>query len=273
MIRSFQEIYSSISTHLPVPMAVVNPHNPHILEAIEFAESNGWIHAVKVFHKDHSIAAEQVVQLVRNGEVKLLMKGDIPTDILLKAVLNKKSGIRSERRLSHVAVVESPKYPRLMLCTDGGVNTILTRDILSSIVQNALLLSRRLQNNCPNVAMLSLTEKTEIGSPESDLIREIIELFSTENNVIIEGPISLDVALSKECAISKNLNSNISGLTDIFIGQNISTINSIVKSLLVLGGAKGGGIVLGAQVPVVLLSRADAMETKVNSIALGVISL
>ncbi len=271
MIRSYQDLFTAISTRGPVTMAVVNSRNPHITDAIEYAESRGWIKAIRVYHDDPAVAAQRAVDHVKCGDARLLMKGDIPSYVLLKAVLDKQSGLRGSSRISHVAVVESPKYPRLMLFTDGGVNVQINSDILESIIRNAVSLSCQLQNDHPHVAMLSLTEKESNDSSEGEMIRAMKAIFLQDQHMLIEGPVSLDVALSRESAHAKNLDSKISGNTDIFVGQNITTINFIVKSLLLLGNAKGGGIVLGGKVPIVLLSRADSMETKVNSIALGVI--
>ncbi|MFQ6610513.1 MAG: phosphate acyltransferase [Fidelibacterota bacterium] len=273
MIRSFDEIYSKISSSSPARMAVVNARNSRILDAIEVAESKGWIIPIYISDRNDLFAAEQAVNIVKSGRADLIMKGDISTSILIQAVIDKVKGIRKERRLSHVAVLETVTYPRLMLFTDGGVNTKLDQGILQSIIENAIYAANKLECKCPNIALLSLTEVLKIGTPEFDIVNGMLKLYENNVNTVIEGPISLDVALSKENSILKNLNSKIAGQTDIFVGQNITTINFIVKSLLQLGNAKGGGIVLGGTVPIVLLSRSDTKETKLNSIALGVNSL
>jgi phosphate butyryltransferase len=208
------------------------------------------------------------VNSVLDGTCSLLMKGDIKTSILLKSVLaNSKNS--KKNRLSHIAVMETPKYDRLMLWTDGGVNVNLNKTIITSIIHNALKITKELKIHHPNIAMLALVEKRVSQLPETVLADEICKCFSNDLSITVEGPISLDVALSKYAANQKRIKSLIAGKTDVFVGPSITTINLIVKALLGLGQAKVGGIVLGWRVPIVLLSRSDDSTTRLNSIALG----
>ncbi|MCK4904135.1 MAG: phosphate butyryltransferase, partial [Candidatus Marinimicrobia bacterium] len=206
---------------------------------------------------------------VQNGDADLLMKGNIDTAILLKAIMNKRNGFRSNKYLSHIAVIESPNYKRLILTTDGGVNTILSENLLDSIIENALQVTHALNNAKPNIAMLALIEKVSDKIPETVLAHNTTELYKNDSRFTIEGPIALDVALSAPAAKAKKINSKIAGKTDIFIGPNITATNFISKMLLSIGNSKGGGVIIGAKIPIILLSRSDIMETKLNSIALG----
>jgi phosphate butyryltransferase len=117
--------------------------------------------------------------------------------------------------------------------------------------------------------MLALIEKVSVKLPETVLAYNTAEHYKNDSRFTIEGPIALDVALSATAAQAKKINSKIAGKTDIFIGPNITATNFISKMLLSIGNSKGGGVIIGAKIPIILLSRSDIMETKLNSIALG----
>ncbi|NQV36975.1 MAG: phosphate butyryltransferase [Candidatus Marinimicrobia bacterium] len=271
MITSYEQIFAALEKTDPIPIAIVQPKSDFLLNAINDATKNGWITPLIFEHSVDLIAAQQAVASVKNGEAKLMMKGDIETATVLKAVLDDKE-LRTDQRLSHVAVVESPNYDRLMLWSDGGVNIDLNHEIMDSIITNAYVMAKALNIHHPNIALLTLVETVNEKLPETILAFEMEQKYSSYNNFSIEGPIALDVALSREAAVSKGLSSSIAGKTDVFIGPSITVTNHVVKSLMSIGGAKGGGIILGAQVPIVLLSRSDSSETKLNSIALGVLT-
>jgi len=272
MLKTFSDVYKRVSGYDPVTIAVVNPEKTYLFQALEEAEKKGWIHPVVYKDKDPVIAAKNAVSSVATGKSDLLMKGDIKTAILLKEVMSSKNGIRTERLLSHIAVVKSKNFNRLMLMTDGGVNPVLTDRILDSVIYNAIEIAQALEINKPNIAMLSLVEEVTDKIPESKTARETVLRHIDNNTFNIEGPIALDVALSKKAARSKNIESKISGKTDIFIGPNITTINFMVKALIEIGNANGGGIIIGAKAPIVLLSRSDSIQTKLNSVALGILT-
>lgn len=271
MLKTFREIYERISGYDPVSIAVVNPQKPYLFQVIEEAEKSGWIRPLIFRDEDPVNAAKKAINAAANEEADLLMKGDIPTASLLKEVMSSQNRIRTDRLLSHIAVVKSEHFHRLMLMTDGGVNPVLSPDVLDSIIFNAIEVAHALEIDIPNVAMLSLVEEITDKIPESKTANETVLRHQDNKTFNIEGPIALDVALSRKAAESKNLDSVISGETDIFIGPNITTINFMVKALIEIGNASGGGIILGAKSPIVLLSRSDSIQTKFNSIALGIL--
>ncbi len=271
MLKTFRDVYEKISGYEPVSIAVVNPQKPYLFQVLEEAEKLGWIRPLIFTDNEPVTAAQQAVSAVANGDASLLMKGDIQTSTLLKEVMSSKNGIRTERLLSHIAVVKSEHFHRLMLMTDGGVSPILSPTVLDSIILNAIDVANALEISTPNIAMLSLVEEVTDKIPESKTARETVLRHQDNPAFHIEGPIALDVALSMKAAKSKNLTSNIAGETDIFIGPNITTINFMVKALIEIGNASGGGIILGAKAPIVLLSRSDTIQTKLNSIALGIL--
>ncbi len=225
---------------------------------------------VDVDGDDETLAAAAVAE-VREGRAELLMKGSVPTAILLRAVLDKELGLRAGRVLSHVAVTESPSYPRFMLHTDGGINLVQDLETRKSILANAVDLARKLEIGEPRIAGLALTEEVNPDIPETVEMRELAEWVNSGalGQAFMEGPVALDVALSHEAADIKGLTSRLAGETDIFLGPNISTTNFVVKALLQLRQAKVAGLVLGAKVPIVLLSRSDNPETRLFSLALG----
>ena len=269
MISSYKEIYNSVSGHKPVRLAVVNPQRKYILQALEQAETRNWIKPLLFKNNNVEKALNDSIIAVQNGEADLLMKGNIDTATLLKAVMNKQNGLQSNNYLSHIAVIESPNYKRLLLTSDGGVNTTLSENLLDSIIENALQVTQALNNVKPNIAMLALIEKVSKKLPETVLAHYTAERYKNDSRFTIEGPIALDVALSAAAAETKRIDSKIAGKTDIFIGPNITATNFISKMLLSIGESKGGGVIIGAIIPIILLSRSDIMETKLNSIALG----
>jgi len=273
MINSFAEIINSLDKQNPPTLAVVNPIHEPLLNIIKKAQDSGWIKQLIFKDENPSLAAQRAVKSVRAGAADLLIKGDLKTDVLLKQVLNKKTGLRINDYLSHIAVLESSNYELLMLMTDGGVNIQLDEERHDSILNNALFLARCLNINRPNVAYLSLSEGVSKSLPDTFMAELMVEKASHNKYLKAEGPMAPDVAWSAAAAELKGINSEIAGKVNIFIGPNISAVNFTVKSLVNLGEAKAGGIILGAECPIILLSRSDTEETKLNSIALGLLTL
>lgn len=271
MITTFKEIYNSIDGYKPLKLAVVNPRSDYILKALEEAEHNGWIKPLLFTNNDLNKALIDSIVAIKNGEADLLMKGNIDTATLLRAVMDKQNDLRSNKFLTHVAAIESPNYDRLLLTTDGGVNPVLNEIIASSIIENVLQVTDALNNIKPNIAMLALIEKVSDKLPETVFAHLMAEKYESDSRFTIEGPIALDVALSIHAAEAKRIDSKISGKTDVFIGPNITATNFISKMLLNIGDSTGGGVIIGAKIPIILLSRSDTMQTKLNSIALGLL--
>jgi len=269
MIQSFDQLIYSLPAKSPKRCAVINPQSDYLLDCLSDAEKRGWITPVLYQDESPEISAQKAVTDTAKGKNDLIMKGDIDTATLLKAVLDKSNNLRTNRILSHIAVVNSPQYSKLMLMTDGGIHPSLDKSTIISMIENGLILSHALGIHHPKVAMLSLVEKVTPKIPETVLAQELVNHFSTDSRMIIEGPMALDVALSKDAAKAKGLQSEIAGQTDIFVGPSITTTNFMVKALMSIGQSKGGGIILGAKVPIILLSRSDTPETKLHSIALG----
>lgn len=217
-------------------------------------------------------AAKFSVKLVSEGKGDFLMKGLIDTAILLKAVLDKEFGLRTDRLLSHIMIYDVPHYHKLIYLTDGGMNIEPTYEEKVKITENAIDVCRALGNEVIKVAVLAAKEKVNEKMPTTVDARKLQDLCrdgAFGNDVIVEGPLALDLAVSKEAAEVKKFQSEIAGDTDILVVPTIEVGNGIGKTLTYLAGAESAGIIMGAKVPVVLVSRADSYEAKLNSIALG----
>ena len=241
-----------------------------ILPLIEKAELSRY---EMIDEKEPSKIAALSVSLVRDKEAELLMKGKLSTGSLMKAVLDKENGIRTGKLLSHIAVVESPAYHKLMLFTDGGLNIRPTLDEKISILKNAVSYARCLGIETPKVCGLAVVETVNPKMEETmdaALISRMAERGQL-GNVIFDGPLAMDIALSKRAAEIKGVKSPVAGDVDIFLAHDIVVINACVKALIYLSNVKTGGVILGAKSPIVLLSRSDSADTKLNSIALAAI--
>ncbi|MBS4537961.1 bifunctional enoyl-CoA hydratase/phosphate acetyltransferase [Clostridium sp. D2Q-11] len=218
--------------------------------------------------KESAITA---VKLVSEGKADFVMKGLIDTSILLKEVLNKDYGLRTDSLLSHVMFYEIPTYHKLLVLTDGGMNIAPSAEEKVSIIKNAVKAFNNLGYEKINVACLAAKEKVNSKMQATVDAEQIKELWDKENskNVVVEGPLALDLAISKEAAITKGFKSDIAGETDILLAPNIEMGNGIGKSLTYFANAQSAGVIMGAKVPIILVSRADDHQTKLNSIALG----
>lgn len=221
---------------------------------------------------DLTKAAEIGVKMVSNGEANFIMKGLVDTSILLKAVLNKEWGLRTESLLSHVMVYEVPNYSKLIYLTDGGMNLQPTLEDKFKIVENAAIVVKALGNKEVKVACLAAKEKVDpkmIATVEADQLKTRYEEGKFSDGIIVEGPMALDLAVSKESAKIKGFRSPVAGDADVLLAPNIEMGNGIGKSITYFAGGKSAGVVMGAKAPIVLVSRADDHEAKLFSIALG----
>lgn len=223
-----------------------------------------------VEEKDNARAAALAVDLVRTGKADLLMKGIIDTSVILKAALNKESGINAGRLASHVAVMESGHYHKLFLVTDAAINIAPDVPAKLDIIRNAVEAASALGVALPKVALLAAVEKVNYEKMPCTAEAAIITQMARRGQLkgcVVDGPLALDNAVSAESARIKKIVSEVAGDADILVAPDIEAGNVLYKSLLDLGGARGAGIVMGASRPIVLTSRADTAETKLASIA------
>ncbi len=217
-------------------------------------------------------AAARAVELARAGEVQALMKGSLHTDELLHAVLDKATGLRTERRLSHVFAFDVPTYARALFITDAAINIEPSLADKCDIVQNAIDLARALAVDVPRVAILSAVE-TVTPAIRSTLEAAALCKMADRGQIrggLVDGPLAFDNAVSPEAAATKGIDSKVAGQADILVVPDLNAGNMLAKQLEYLGGAEGAGIALGARVPIMLTSRADDAISRMASCALAV---
>lgn len=220
---------------------------------------------------DLTLASEVGVKMVSNNEADFLMKGLVDTSILLKAVLNKDWGLRSDSLLSHVMIYEVATYHKLIYLSDGGMNIAPNIDEKEKIMDNACKVAKALGNTIIKVALLAAKEKVNPKMVATVDANDLKERHKNSNNrdIIVDGPMALDLALSKDAADIKDYKSQVAGDADVLIVPDIGMGNGIGKAITYLAQGKSAGIIMGARVPIVLVSRADDHITKLYSIALG----
>ncbi len=214
-------------------------------------------------------AADRAVAMARAGEVDSLMKGSLHTDELMEAVVSTATGLRTERRISHVFVMDVPAYPRPLMITDAAINIAPDLDAKADICRNAIDLAHVLGIEVPKVAILSAAE-TVNAKIESTLHAAALCKMADRGQItggILDGPLAFDNAISPEAARTKGIVSAVAGMADILLVPDLESGNMIAKQLTYLAGADSAGIVLGARVPIVLTSRADNVRTRLASAA------
>lgn len=217
-------------------------------------------------------AAAAAVKAVRDKHASVLMKGNLPTSIILKAILNKDFGLRSGKILSHVAVFEVPGYKRLLLLTDAAMNIAPRLEQKAEIIKNAVKIAESIGVEMPKVAPLAAVETiTESMSATLDAA-SLTEMNRSGEiaDCIVDGPLALDIAISEVAAEHKGIKSEVAGNADILLVPAIEVGNVLYKSLIYFANAKVGAVIAGATAPIVLTSRADTAESKLYSLALAV---
>ncbi len=224
---------------------------------------------------DASDAVAIAVQLARDGEVDVLLKGHLRTDELLRAVLDKSTGLRAGRLLSDVLLYEDKLAgsPRLVGISDGGLNVLPNLEQKKQIVENAIAVMRCLGLVRPKIAIMSATEAVSESVPSSVDARRLTEMGDAGEfgDADVFGPLALDCALLESAARDKGIRHPVAGHADCMIVPNIEAGNLLGKSVKYLGGSQCAHVVVGATVPILIPSRVESVDDKINSIALGVL--
>lgn len=253
--------------------AILVGDSKEILDILEEKNLDGSLFKI-IDEKDTVRAAEIGVKMVSDGEADFIMKGLIDTSLLLKAVLNKDWGLRTDSLLSHVMVYEVDSYHKLLYLTDGGMNLEPNIEDKKKIIENAAKVARSMGNEKVKVAALAAKEKVNPkmkATVEADQLKTQYKDGAFSKDIIIDGPLALDLALSKEAAEIKKIDSDVAGDVDILLVPNIEMGNGIGKTITYLANGRSAGVVMGAKSPIVLVSRADDHESKLYSIALGAV--
>lgn len=215
-------------------------------------------------------SVKRAVEMAATGGAQVLMKGMVQTRTLLKEVLQKEYNLRGQSVLSHVALVDLPGNNRQLLLTDAAMNITPTSEQLKQIADNAIDVAHRIGIPQPKVAMISSAETFNPKMPSSVLASEVVSLFKGSENALVAGPISFDLATSKEAADHKGYDGVIQGDADILVVPTIDVGNVIYKAFSVIGNAVIGGTIVGAKVPIVLTSRSDSAESKMYALDFAV---
>ena len=218
-------------------------------------------------------SAANAVQCVHQGTAKLLMKGNLHTDVLIRALLNKKHGLRTGERLSHLFHMSVPGSDRVLCITDAVVNVSPDTKTQLSILRGATDVMHALGNLKPKVALLSATEVVTQAMPSSMAAKELLAAMSDQDHQAADvfGPLAFDGAMSPEAAKIKGITHPVAGYADVLLVPNIETGNAIFKQLVYFNGATAAGVLMGAKVPVMLTSRADPPAARLASAALAVV--
>ncbi|MDR3099125.1 MAG: bifunctional enoyl-CoA hydratase/phosphate acetyltransferase [Paraburkholderia sp.] len=238
------------------------------------AEAGLSLENVAIVDAPHShAAAERAVQAVREGEAELLMKGSLHSDELLHEVARGASGLRTERRLSHVFAMDVPAYHKPLFITDAAVNIFPKLEDKADIVRNAIDLVQALGIAAPKVAILAAVETVSEKMPstiEAAALCKMAERGQIKGG-LLDGPLAFDNAINAEAARIKGITSQVAGDPDILLVPDLEAGNMLAKQLTFLAGAESAGIVLGARVPVILTSRADTVRARIGSCAIAVL--
>lgn len=297
MKNGFAEIIAKVKECGMKKIAVAAAQDDAVLEAVREAKARGIADAVLVGDEkkireiaasmnmdlseyeiidepDMAQAALKAVKLAHDGKVDMYMKGLVDTKNFLKSVLDKEVGLRTGNALSHVAVFEIPGFDRLLFLTDVAFMTYPTLEDKIDIINNTVPVVKACGVSCPKIAPLAAVE---VVNPKMPCTVEAAELskMNEEGKItgcIIDGPLSLDLAVDPEAAIHKGAtHRKIQGDADVLLFPDIHAGNVVYKTITHMIDMKNGGILTGTKVPVILTSRSDTFETKVNSIALAAV--
>jgi phosphate acetyltransferase len=218
-------------------------------------------------------AAAQAVALIRESKGELLMKGSLHTDEIMREVTSSKTGLRTERRISHVFIMDVPTYPETLFLTDAAINIFPDLDAKHDIIQNAIDLFNEVGLGTPRVAILSAVETVTSKIPSTIDAAALCKMADRGQITggILDGPLAFDNAISAEAAKIKGIKSEVAGRAQILVVPDLEAGNMLAKNLSFLAKADSAGIVLGARVPIILTSRADSVRSRMASCAVAVL--
>jgi phosphate butyryltransferase len=295
-IRKLMDMINTARQVGPVPVAVAAAHDPEVLRAVDQAHRDGMIVAtlvgdwpaieayaaqvdadltgVNVLHEpDPQRAARQVVELARNGQASVVVKGQVKTSDLLGVALNRHVGIRGQRILSHVGIFELPGMDRLIYLSDSGV--VVYPDVYQKleIINNVVRVAHLFGVEEPRVAILAASETVhpKIQASIDALALSRMAEQGWVAGAVVDGPLGLDLAISPRAAEMEGSDSPIAGMADVLIVPNVEAGNIVAKGLQYFAHARMAGLVVGARAPIIISSRADSAETRYLSLAMAAI--
>jgi len=271
------EIFPMESVHKAVQHNLINPiFIGNETEIRKYAEKLNWnISKFKIIdERDENSTAPIAAKLASEGKVKIMVKGHIHTDVLIKAVLKRNLSLIGKKRLSHVWHMTLEKDDKPFIITDGVVNVLPKLEVKMHILRNAVDFANKIGIDKPKVSILSATEEILESVPSAIEANIITKRAKEENiNADVFGPLAFDNSVSKKSAAIKKIKNNVAGNADILLVPNVETGNALVKMMIYFMGACAAGVVLGGRAPVVITSRSDESEARLASIAAAVVAL
>lgn len=294
MITNFTDVKHKARRASRVTIAVAAAQAPHVLSAAHQAWQEGLADSILVGHRSEILAtleqtgipaapfeiedvegdlaaqSARAVELVASGTAQVLMKGQVDTSILLKAVLADKR-LRTGRPMCAVGILEVAHYPKLLMVTDAGILIAPDLEQKREVIINALAVASALEIEQPKVAVLCAKEKVN-PKMQDTLDAEALVGMNREGQLtdcLVGGPFALDNAVSPEAAQMKAIEDPVAGDADIILAPDLVSGNSLYKALTFLAGGKSAAIVVGAKIPMIMTSRADSEESRLNSIAIA----
>ena len=271
------EIFPMESVHKAVQNNLINPtFIGNESEIKKYADKLKWdISKYKIINeKDENSTAPIAAKLASEDKVKIIVKGHIHTDVLMKAVLKRDFNLIGKKRLSHVWHMTLDKDDKPFIITDGVVNVLPKLEVKMHILRNAVDFANKIGISKPKVAVLSATEEI-LESVPSSIDADLITKRAKEENINADvfGPLAFDNSVSKKSAVIKKIKNNVSGNADILLVPNVESGNALVKMMIYFMGACAAGVVLGCKAPVVITSRSDEAEARLASIAASIVAL
>lgn len=294
MIRNFQDVIDSTKKYPPIKVAVAAADDLDVLLAIEKARSFGIISAILIGNKnnietilsnnsiclknyeiideaDKENSCKIAVNMIKEGHASTIMKGFVDTSILLKAVINKQTGLEISGLISHVGVLKVDKFNRLFIISDSAVNISPSVQDKVSIINNAVIVANALEIEEPKVAIICPVEKVNKKIESTVHAAELVKMYEQKEikGCVIGGPFALDNAVSEEAASHKGIVNPVAGKADILIAHNLEVGNVLNKAIEYFGHTEKAGVLMGAGIPIILTSRASSSKAKLNSISLA----
>lgn len=294
MLKSLTQLHEMARSHTKKRLALAAAHDANALEAVISAQKAGIIEGILVGDQkaiediaskagldisgativnepDNDKAAALCVKMIREKKADILMKGNLGTSNLLRAVLNKEFGLRTGELISHLALFQLPTYHKIIGLTDAAMNIAPDLNGKASLIKSSTAYLRKLGVEKPKVAVLAAVE-TVNPDMKSTLDASALAKMADRGQIkgcIVDGPLAFDNAVSKKSADYKGIVSPVAGDADLLVADDIDAANGLYKAFIYFAGAKCAAVILGAAAPIVLTSRADSDETKLNSIALA----
>ena len=271
------EIFPMESVHKAVQHNLINPlFIGNESEIKKYAQKLNWdISKYKIIdEKNENSTAPIAAKLASAGKVKIIVKGHIHTDILMKAILKRDLNLIGKKRLSHIWHMTLEADDKPFVITDGVVNVLPKLEVKMHILRNAVDFANKIGISKPKVSILSATEEVIESIPSSIEAKLITKKAKEEKiNADVFGPLAFDNSVSKKSAAIKKIKNEVAGNADILLVPNVESGNALVKMMIYFMGACAAGVVVGAKVPIVITSRSDEAEARLASIAAAVVSL